>query len=221
MSDAIGSAVLDLKMLRPYLQKVPLLLAVGIVMDISMKTSSFVILYAAVLVITLSAYPFGSEEKSRLYLLQLSLPISRRAIVAGRYLQAAAIALAFALIAFPLSFVSALLAGSSFQAVETMLIALGGGLFSLIIVSLQFPFYYRMGFMKARYIVNLPLFLIFLLVPQIKAVQSSLQSGTLGQMLLTLSQRPALALCALMLLVIALGFFSFLLSYRFFKNKDL
>ena len=222
MSEALKAAVLDLKMLRPYLKMVPVMLVLGIVMDISMKTGlSFVVLYAATLIMTLSAYPFGAEEKNRLHLLRLSLPVTRRAIVAGRYLQAASVSLVFSGIAFVLSFIASLVAGRTFAPAETALTALGVCAFALTVVMFQYPIYYRIGFMKARYLVNVPLFLIILLLPQIKALQSSARGGAPSRLIAFLSAHPMSAVLILLALAALLGLLSFLLSYHFFKKKDL
>lgn len=221
MSDALKAAVLDLKTLRPYLKMIPLLLVLGVVMETSMNAAGFVTIYAATIIITLAAYPFGAEEKSRLHLLQLSLPVSRRALVAGRYMQVTAVAAVMAVISFALSFVASLISGKPFVLSGTLMTALIGCASALFIVTLQYPFYYRMGFLKARYIVNIPIFLVFLLAPQIKLFKGSALASRLVLWLRAVSAHPSFAVIAVLLFVALAAYLSFLISYRFFKYKDM
>lgn len=221
MSDALKAAVLDLKTLRANLKMVPVLLLVGIVMETSMETAGFVTVYAATIIIALAAYPFGAEEKSRLHLLQLSLPVSRRAIVAGRYIQAAVVAAVMALVSCALSFAVQLARGLSPSFGPTAAVALSSCVAALLIVAFQYPFFYRMGYMKARYLVNVPLFLVIMLAPQLKALQNSVKSGTLADALRFVTASPAaFAACLLSAAALFIGL-SFLFSYRLFRAKDL
>lgn len=221
MSDALKASVLDLKTVRPYIKILPLLFLVGVVMDVVGKSGTFVIAYAALITITSASYPFGAEEKSRLHFLALSLPVSRRSIVAGRYIQVILTAFFMAAVAFVLSIISAQISGIPISPSERISAALLSCACALLFIFIQYPFYYRLGYMRARYIVSIPVFLIVMILPQIKPLQNSIRNGALSRMIHTLSTQPLLAVAALFALCALVGFLSFLLSYRFFKNKDL
>lgn len=117
---------------------------------------AFGIAAAAIVMSLLASNPFAADERGRLDTLYATLPLSRRGIVVGRYLALMAVYLIAAALATAAAVVIQIKSGSApdpllFGAVNVIAL-----LFFAVAVSLQLPFFFSVGFTRARLLAFIP-----------------------------------------------------------------
>ena len=162
---ALSCAVLDLKMTKPYVQPLNLLLYGAAAASLSFFTGNvfFGFLAGFLLAMTYLSYPFAIREKYETDKLFADAGLSPRNLVAGRYIFTLGFSLAAALASILLASVGVLFTRSleSISLVPGMTTGAHGTMLSLVLLYLilaliQLPFYFRLGFVGARFIGLLP-----------------------------------------------------------------
>jgi hypothetical protein len=139
-------------------------MVIGFVFGLGTKSFNVLITFFSAGTLTMTSYTFSVCEKNKLETLYSVLPISRKMAVAGRYL-------------FNVVFLSV------FSAVELCILLVMNGVFSLgyrnleiitldciifalviVMISVQFPLYFALGYNKARLIGFLPVLALIVLV---------------------------------------------------------
>lgn len=162
---ALSCAALDFKIMKPYIQPLNLLLYAAAAGFLSFTAGNvFFGFLAGFLLGTLYlSYPFAIRDKYETDKLFADAGLSPQSVVAGRYLFSLGFSLIVALASIvlasvgvqfarslePISLVPGIAAGS--HGVMTSLILL-----YLILILVQMPFYFRLGFVGARFIGLLP-----------------------------------------------------------------
>jgi hypothetical protein len=161
MNDVLKVARLDLRVVLPYSKQMLIVLAIAPVFGFVMHDPRSVIPASVVYTSMLVSYPFSIGDKHDLATLYGVLPLARSRIVLGRY--------AFALAAFPVVALVGLVTtvaiapvlGATVTGTElAVLVVVSLGLFALL-VSLQFPLYFWLGYTKARLVATIPFFVLF------------------------------------------------------------
>ena len=168
------------------------------------------------------SYPFAVGEKSNMDALYATLSLNRKTVVAGRYL----FALAFNLCAILFSVVSALLgivvsavAGHEAGTGEVLLVGILLAALFIIIQAIQLPFFFKMGYTKAKFFSLVPLvalmagYMVFMTVAKENGIVRQIENG-LAQ--LTGGALAGLAVLALLLIC----FLSYRLSLSFYKKRE-
>jgi hypothetical protein len=160
MNKSIAFAVLDWNLLKPYAKGMLIVLLLGVFMGVALDSPSMFSTFIIVQLMLVMTYPFSIGEKNGLDTLYGTLSLSRKNIVAGRYL--------FALVCEAV-FLAAAVAGSwlLFKAFggefviqnEIANACLMSCLFSLV-SALQFPVYFKLGYTKAKVIALAPLMIV-------------------------------------------------------------
>ena len=161
MTTAIRFAALEIAMQRPYLKShlVPLLIVIAIITVINPGPLGALGLCAG-LAMLIPSYMFSLDERGRLDTLYSVLPLSRTNVVHGRYVVLLALTLALLSMGAVLTAARAALTGPSVDLAE-LAIVFGGSFFLVAIVhGFQVPFYFAVGYSKAR-IVNYAILIVF------------------------------------------------------------
>lgn len=112
---------------------------------------------AAALVMTLLApNHFATDERGRLDTLYATLPISRRTVVLGRYAALVLLHLVVAAAATALAVLVSLLRGQEVSADVLVPVNLGSSAFYLLALAVQLPFFFALGYTRARPLAYLP-----------------------------------------------------------------
>jgi hypothetical protein len=112
----------------------------------------------AVAVASLSASaPFLGDERGRLDVLYATLPVSRAAVVAGRYLMLVVLFLAVTVVAAAACAVTDAVRGTSFDVAALGSALAIGSLAVGLALAVQLPVFFRVGFTRARPMMYLPI----------------------------------------------------------------
>lgn len=114
---------------------------------------SVIMMYAALHV----SYPFAIGEKSDMDSLYCTLSITRKAVVLGRYLFALTFNLCAGVFANIIAFVLSLVMQKEINISNSLMITLGIFAVFSIIQAIQLPIYFKLGYVKAKFLAYLPL----------------------------------------------------------------
>jgi hypothetical protein len=213
---------LDLRSLRPSAKVVVwVALAVAIVFSLTNRQPFLVIQLAGLLVAMLAPqYLFNNDERGRLDTLYTALGIPRRTVVAGRYatltsLAVAGVAVGIILTVILAAIFSTRLNWGSMAALALATIAAAG-----LILAVQAPFYFSLGFTRAR-----PVGFVALLALAIPAYFLGIVAPDTGTWRFggTSLTGPLLILVPLggLIAVAALGILSYSIAARRYARRDL
>lgn len=219
MTQTLHVARLDFLTIRQYLSARNLLFFAIIIFVLSFFNQNSTIAIGIVMMYALlySAYPFAIGEKTQTDLLYLSLPLQKRNLVYGRYLFTLFLNLSSAAIALLFTRVVSVFLQQEFVLGETL--ATIGGCFFLftLMESIQLPFYFKLGYTKAKLFVFLPiLFIPALVFFLFRLAQESGMVGSLTDLGNLVAQNPLLYVFLALLfwvLAIVISIFASLQNY--------
>lgn len=222
MNKVLSCAGLDFKLVKPYTKSVLFLLALGIFMGFMFKSSETLSSYIMVMIMLVMSYPFAVIDKNRLDILYGTLSISRKAIVIGRYVFVLIFIAACTLLSFGCSVILSAIVKE--EIVLSQLLLLTCVLFAAVslVVALQYPIYFKLGYAKAKIVAMIPLFIIFsliILIPTI-AKLANLNFFLTGMFESLAQHAVILSISALLVGLIFLGI-SCYVSYKLYEKKDM
>lgn len=139
--------------LRRFLPSVAVVVVVAVIAPLP----ALAIPVAAALMALMAPQTFATDERGRLDTLYAILPISRRTVVAGRYLAVVILYLAMAAVATLAAVAVTLAQGASVPLGQLAVINLVCLVVLLLMISAQLPFFFGLGFARARPMMYLPL----------------------------------------------------------------
>ena len=161
MDKVIQAGRLDLMTLKSYVKPHMLVLFAGIALFMGFSVENLMsIAFGSMIGFLFVSYPFALAERDNLNTLYASLPVSRLKMVIGRYLFAAIIVFIGMASGSVLSAVAML---ADKKTVDLTIIATtAASLFVafVILLCIQFPLYYKLGYAKGRLVVFMPLMLV-------------------------------------------------------------
>lgn len=159
-------AKLDLFMVKPYLKKYMLLLfAVSIPVIITTKNiymMSFIAMFYGVIMVS---YPFALSEKNNIENFYGTLSLKKRNIVNGRYIFTLGTMIFFTILSYIIMIVGNVILKQGLEYSELLFVLVTGFFISLILVSLQLPTYFKLGYTKGKIFTYVPFFVIAIGVP--------------------------------------------------------
>lgn len=162
MTQTLRVARLDFLTIQQYLgiRQLGFFLLIAFVLCYMNGTSSFSIGILMMYGLFYTAYPFAIGEKTKIDLLYASLPLQKKNLVFGRYLFAFLINLGSGVIAFLFTFLTALVLRQDFILGETAAAIVGCFFLFTLVEAIQMPFYFKLGYTKAKLLVFLPLIVV-------------------------------------------------------------
>jgi hypothetical protein len=191
-------------------------IALVIVFGIVVPAQGVSILAAALVTSVSVSVPFLHDERWRLDTMYGLLPVSRRAVVAGRAVSLAVYFAVAMIVAIAATIVVAVVRGNSMQGDVVLLTsALAVGLVGMSL-SLQLPVLFRLGFARGRFIVYAPPLLIAIIAWVAQA------TGLLSASALSVGALPIGAIATGAFVIGALGFgVAIPLASRQYAKRDL
>jgi len=180
MNDVLKTARLDLRVVTPYRKQALMMLVFAPLLGFAPRDPAAILPISVVYTSMLVSYPFSIGDKYDLATLYGVLPVGRSQIVLGRYV--------FALALFPVLVAGGLLltvaAAPILDATITgtdlaMLAAVSLLLFSLV-VALQFPIYFWLGYTKARLVAMLPFVVLVAVIVALGSVLDGVTAPAAG-----------------------------------------
>lgn len=208
---------LDFFMIRPYIKSsgwilALLIIAVGGFSSSLTKAVPFVMVFMSMTV----SYPFNITDRSGLERLYGSLPVTRRQMVAGRYLYCIFQEALFLFVALLVGTISCFMRNIPFSAQEAAVACVAGLLIYTVCTAVEIPGYYKFGSIKGRMIVAVP-FLIM-------AIISTLFTQSVGEVDAVVPADGGVALPVLiasgLAAAVVIYAVSMLLSMRIMERKE-
>ena len=167
------------------------------------------------------SYPFSAGERNGIDLLYATLSITRKTVVLGRYLFAMVLNLCAGVLAYILIFLASMLLKIDFQHGSIISLVLALLIVYSIVQAFQLPFYFKLGYAKARFIIYIPLaafpFIVAMLSTQI---QSTGLAANLYGVLIWLENNPSLLIAACIVLWLVIEFVSYFFALKFYQKRD-
>ena len=159
MNKTLNFARLDLITIKPYLTWKILLLFLAVCAMVGSETGETSVIVGMCMIygVIFASYPFVIGEKSALDTLYSTLPVSKKSIVAGRYLFSVLLNLATLVMSCLISFITISILGKEFNLITNVLSALVCFVLFTLIVAIQLPIYFKFGYTKAKFLTYIPL----------------------------------------------------------------
>lgn len=209
---------LDKALLKPYYKYFFVIFITPVLMAFSYKDIILSIVFATIMIAMTSSYTFSVAEKNDLNRLYGLLPVSKKDIVAARYIFTALLGLVAILLS--VIFNSAVLAMIKvpFQTDEVIIgIGVGILLYSLF-TAIQLPGFFKFGALKGKLFSFVPLIGLFLMGFIAKSL--NLLSGSKASSLAILNSPFGILMIAIILAVVLYGI-SIGISQRIYDKMEL
>ena len=218
MNNTLKSARLDFFTVLPYAT----LKNFGILVLLSLFLENMVSFAIAFMSMMFLSYPFAVGEQNGIDQLYATLPISRKNVVAGRYIFGGLLNILMCAVGVVMISVSALIRKSGYEVfivgVISCLATVG---VMMILQNLQYPVYFKHGYLSARKFVFLPfIFIAFLpqLIPLIgKKIAMPTWVKSFG---VFLGSNPWVIVISAILIIILSYVISYFLSVKYYNKRD-
>lgn len=216
MSQVLRFTRLDLRVqlatLRATLAVAALLALMTLLLTPAPEMMVAVFTFAAAIV---AVDPFRGDERGRLDVLYAVLPVARTHVVGGRYLTMLAIQIAFGAAGVLLALAAATAKSMPLDARLTVLILTAGFAINALILAVETPVVFRLGYAKTRWVAFTPMLVIVALVALANSTGLNLTQAVLS--LHTTGWLPAVLLAAGIIVLTV----SALISTRLYTTRDL
>lgn len=170
-----------------------------------------------------STNPFGVEEKGNLDGLYLTLPVSRKEIVQGRFLLSGIMMAIASLLSIPIIVIVNIFGNSHYYLPLHWYISIIAFSFLLysILIFLTYPILFKLGYNKGKFLFIVPLLIGVILVSRIPILMIFFDGGTKLLEILDFAQKNLLLVSGGQVIagmVILLG--AYLLSKNFYLKRD-
>lgn len=218
MKDIIKIIKLDLISIRPYYTLKNLLILFGLSFLYGLLSKNGLVAYGVASIFTLlfATYPFLVGEESGIDSLYAAFGIKRKKVVLGRYIWGHLIILMSLLVGSFLAGIITIVLKKNFYALEHLYSIIGVFVFSGIIISIQYPLFFKYGYKKAKTVVSGLFTLIAVLIFALGYFRESVK-GVIGFVI----NYPYLLVATVLLIWILVNFTSIKLSIDIYKNRDL
>lgn len=222
MKKVLSCVGLDVKLVKPYAKSVLFLLALGIFMGLMFKSSETLSSYFMMMVMLVMSYPFAVIDKNHLDVLYGTLSVSRKSIVIGRYVFVLILITVCGLLAFGSSLALSAIIGEELIIPQLLVMLCALFMTVSLVVALQYPIYFKLGYTKAKMAAMIPLFIVFALIVMIPTLAKLANwNVSLTSLLEGLAQHTAaLSIGALLTGMIFLTVSCFV-SYKLYLKKDM
>lgn len=205
---------LDMLTIRPYLtwKNLAIFLGLGIFYALICKNGFMMLLVAEIAALLFAGFPFMAGENAGIDPLYRLFGISSKDVVKGRYAVAMFLTGSMLLIGVLCSWLVSFIYPE--EDLGKTLLLVGPSLFFAIslIIFLEYPFYFKLGYFKGKTLASIPYYVVCVLV--------LLGVNYLQKIVTFLSAHAVWVGAALLALWLAMLYFSYRLSLRFYARRD-
>ncbi len=205
---------LDVLTVRPYftLKNLLIFLGLGFFYALICKNGFMMLVVAEICALLYSGYPFMVGENSGIDPLYRLFGISAKDVVKGRYAVAILFTGTMLVIGTALYWLTALI--YPLENLDHSLLLIGLPMFFIVslIVFLEYPFYFKLGYFKGKNLASIPYYIICVVV--------LFGTDYLQEITAFLSAHAYWIVLSLLGLWLAVLFFSYRLSLRFYLRRD-
>lgn len=222
MSKLSAFIQLDFLTIKPYLKSIWFVLGLGLVLSVVQGNAYAVIgIYMAYSMLIVS-YPFAIEDKNSLNVLYSSLSIRRGHAVLGRYAFSLVLYGGITLISIFLSIMMSIVLHYELTLSAMAAVFSFGFMFFSIILSIQLPIYFRLGYTKGKMMANAPLILMVIFISSFGVLT---QYAPVRKLFDTIELLLTAKDSALYIIPVIIGVIALLLSYTVsltsYEKRDL
>lgn len=173
----LGAALrLDVWVLRPYARQLGMFVAAMLIFGYFTGWGTSGLIIAAIYAAPMAGYPFAASEKNRLETMYASLPVERSTLILSRYVVTTAVWLGLTAV-FALVALTGGLRGDSPDPDEWALLLPLAALLYGVLIGVQLPVMYRLGYTGSRLITYLPLLLVAVVISFVGTTTPALLEG--------------------------------------------
>jgi ABC-2 type transport system permease protein len=185
------------------------------------NNSAMAIAMIFVPILIFSSYPFAVADKYRLDTLYLSLPLTRRHIVLGRYIFCVLLVVT-SLVAGVLMMAVMNLRGSVIDILQETIQFSFICFFYVLIYSIQAPLWFRFGYVKTQAVALIPYILVGFAIPALFLFSKNTGGSSGMQILNSFTDRMAnsYAVSIFLGLIILMLCISFVISLKVYEGRD-
>lgn len=204
---------LDWVTTRPYFTVKNLLLMIFVcaILFVLTKNTLTTVSMPLIFAILYSSYPFLVGEDAGIDALYRIFGIKPKNVVIGRYIFSIFLYIGFALFGLLVALVLFLL-GNKINAAEILGSFAIYTVIYLLIVNFQYPFFFKLGYQKARLVAMVGIFLF-------GGIGGALFAG-LSELILSVLQNPIILIIAALVIIAIIFAISINLAIRFYRKKD-
>ena len=224
MNRTLSFVKLDYLTIKPYLTIKNLLLLLLVFVFIGYGTGESSVLIGMLMMYSMiyASYPFAAEDRNKIGMLYATLPITKNRIVAGRYLFTLGLNAVVGILSFVISALLMTVLKKGFNGEETLTNSLVCFILFSILEAIQLPIYFKFGYMKAKFLVYLPLAAFPAAVIAISTFVGKSNFFPLRERMFLWGREHRLHVAVIALLVWLLAMLcSERLSYRFYRKREL
>ena len=220
MGPILKAAAFDWYQLLAYRKSMLFFFAYPLIMLLVTGESVSGVSFVGIMSIMTVGYAFSIEE--RYHTDRLPLPLDRRSKVLGRYLFTLSLLAALSLIGPAEAVAFSLVLGRELDLAAMMGLWLGVLLVVVIFASFQLPIFFRMGYMKSRFLAMIPFLLCCIALPAvIKLVELEEIRAFLNSLAQSIQELAVILPLSLLGTAAAVLAVSCLLSVRFYARREL
>lgn len=220
MGRILKAAVFDWYQLMAYRKSMLFFLAYPLIMLLATNEEAGGVSFVGIMSLMTVGYAFSIEERYRTD--RLPLPLDRRSKVVGRYLFTLGLLFVLSLIGPVEGIIFSLVLGRELDLAAMMGLWLGILLMVIIFAAFQLPLFFRMGYMRSRFLAMIPFLLCCLALPVVvNLLQEEGIRAFLNSLAETAEELAGIILLTLFGAAAVLTVISCLLSIAFYARREL
>lgn len=218
MKDINKIIKLDLISIRPYYTLKNLLILLGLSFFYGLLSKNAFVAYnfASIFTLIFTTYPFLVGEESGIDTLYVAFGIKREKVVLGRYIWSYLIILMGLLLGSVLVGINTIILKENFFVLDQLFSIIGIFIFSGIIISIQYPLFFKYGYKKAKTIIFAIFALIAIFIFALGKFREPLK-GFIGGVF----DYPYLIVATILLIWLLVNVISIKLSIDAYRKRDL
>lgn len=221
MQKIIKFTKLDLQTVKPYLldKRSLIYLVLAIVLPYGNKEPISAIALVLLFSMLLSTYPFAISDQNNLDKLYIALNIDRKTVVIGRYFTLLLFYVIASILGISIYVALSIFMNISLNIKEVLFLTLTILTVMFLLQSLQFPFFFKNGYLKSKSLTYLPFALISIISILFSKFYNSTYKDNIDKILITLINNKVLSLSIVILIILIVVYSSYHLSYKYYIKK--
>lgn len=222
MNKILSCVKLDIRLVKPYSKSILFLLVLGIFMGFMFKSSETLSSYFMMMIMLVISYPFAIIDKNHLDILYGTLSLSKKSIVIGRYLFVLLLTIVCAILSIVCSLILSSIIKEEIVISQLLLIVCSMFTVLSLVISLQYPIYFKYGYTKAKMIAMIPLFTVFAIIIMVPSIAKLAGWNlSLTNLFDNLTSNAHLLCIGLIFIGLMFLLISYFISYKLYNKKDI
>lgn len=223
MKTIINFTKLDLQTVKPYLldKRSLIYLVLAIILPYGNKEPISAIALVLLFSMLLSTYPFAISDQNNLDKLYIALNIDRKTVVIGRYLTLLLFYVIASILGLIIYILLSIFMGIGVNIKEALFLTITILTIMFILQSLQFPFFFKNGYLKSKSLTYLPFALISIISILFSKIYNSAYKDSFDKLVISLINNKYITISIIILIILLVINVSYRLSYKYYAKKSI